>query len=129
MHETFISYFKKLLIFTLILGIPGYISYFFLPEEVHTPMFPYIYGFFFVTTLCVHFFLMKFAGGSPAMFAKWFMLASFLKLFLYVAVMFLYALSFKNDAKSFIIPYFILYVFYTSFEVITMSVRNTRKLK
>ena len=53
------------------------------------------------------------------------MLATAAKLFLYIAVMIIYALINKKDAVPFLLNFFILYLVYTIFEV-TQIIRLTK---
>lgn len=73
--------------------------------------------FFAITTLSLHFMLQRFSRGNPKRFISYFMAATGLKLFLYLAVLLAFVFSFPNDAVGFIIEFFILYLLYTSYEV------------
>ena len=73
--------------------------------------------FFILATAAFHFGLMKAAAKSDRAFISYFMTATGLKLFLYLAVMVVFAVMFKEQAVGFILNFFILYLFYTAFEI------------
>ena len=64
---------------------------------------------------------LKASQKSFARFTSSFMMITFLKLMILMAVLLLYVLTHRNDAIPFIIWYFIFYVCFTTFEVINLQ--------
>ena len=120
MMPVFMKFLKGLTIYTAIIGIVTIGFVFLLPEKFITPVLYYILIFFYSVTLIMYYVLLKASEKRFSKFTTYFMLATFLKLMLYIAVLLIYVLLNRLDAIPFIITFFILYVFYTVFEVISI---------
>ncbi len=129
MREMFTAYCKKLIVFTIIFSTLGILIYFILPQNMHTPAFPYIFIFFFILTMSAHYIILKNTQNNPAKFIKWFMNASIIKLLIHISIMLLYALIFKTDAKNFILTYAVIYLFYTGFEIFILISDKSKTVK
>lgn len=126
MDKAFLNKFiVNLLVFSVMLGAITYALSFFLPENYFSPVLPFLFPFFFAVTIIVFGFLIKSAGNKFNRFVNRFMMATFLKLMIYMAVLVAYVFTHKYDAIPFILSFFILYVAYTFFEVIAL-LRFTR---
>ncbi len=120
MKAGFIKFAKNTFFFSLILAIICFTISFFLPAKYLTPSFPYLFIFFFAITLVVHYILMKASEKRMSKFVNYFMLATFLKLMLYIMILVIYVLFNRFDAIPFILTFFILYLFFTVFEIISI---------
>ena len=120
MKSSYFIFLKKLLIFTIVVGLAGYVVFFILPVQFYTPAYPFLVAFFFALTSIVHYILQKAVVRRPARFVNQFMLTTFLKLLFVLIVMVIYALVRPGDAIRFIITYFCLYILFTTFEVISI---------
>ncbi len=120
MKSVYLNFLKKIIIFSVAFALICYAVGYFLPAGYVTPVLPYLFVFFFSVTLAVHYVLLKASEKRFSKFTTYFMLATFLKLMLYIAVLLIYVLLNRLDAIPFIITFFILYVFYTVFEVISI---------
>ncbi len=118
MGHQYISFLKKLTIFSLLLAIPGVIAAYTLPPEQITPTLPFLYLFFYSATTIVHYLLLKISEKKPTAFTNYFMLLTFGKLIFYLTIILAYIILFPDDAKSFVVSFLILYLFYTGFEVV-----------
>ncbi|HRS54528.1 MAG TPA: hypothetical protein P5250_07450 [Bacteroidales bacterium] len=119
MKNILLLYIKKLLVLTFLLYLIGYVIYFILPKNLYTPAFPFIIAFYFIVNLITQLLILKNTYNKKASkFIRWFMGVSFIKLALYIIVMVLYALIYRNEAKLFVITYCIVYVFYMCFDII-----------
>ena len=118
MKFKYILFLRKLFIFTLILAGIGFLVSFFLPANYRTPALPFLYVFFFSVTLIVHYILLKVSLKRANSFINIFMLLTFGKLIFFLSIILIYALLNRDDAAQFIISFFVLYVFFTVFEVI-----------
>jgi drug/metabolite transporter (DMT)-like permease len=125
MKPKYLNFLKKLLIFTFILGLTGLLIGSFLPKEFISPTLPYLLFFFFSVTLIVHLILLKVTEKKGSGFVNFFMLLTFGKLLFFLTIILIYALLNRTDAVRFIISFFIIYVFYTAFEVV-LSLSHTR---
>lgn len=128
MKINLVTFIKKLFLFTIILALIGFALSFVLPPAFLTPTLPYLYVFFFAVTLLVHYALIKVAEKRAASFINYFMLLTFGKLIFFLSIVLLYALIRREDAAPFIITFFILYMFFTVFEV-TQSLSITKSLR
>ncbi len=118
MRFHYISFLRRLFFFTLLLAALGFAISLFLPDAYRTPALPYLYVFFFSVTLLVHYILLKVSLKKANSFINIFMLLTFGKLIFFLSVILVYALLNRDDAPRFIISFFILYLFFTVFEVL-----------
>ena len=128
MKHKYIEFLKKLLIYTVILGVAGFLIVYFIPEKFISPALPYLFFFFFSVTLIVHLVLLKVSQKKNSGFINFFMLLTFGKLLFFLTIILVYALLNRSDAVRFIISFFILYLFYTTFEVV-ISLSHSRPVK
>lgn len=114
------SFLARLFIFSAALGLIVLLLYFILPDNVLSPSLPFLIVYFFAITAVVYWVVIKAATHAPRKFVGYFMLATFVKLFIYVLTIFAYAYFNREDLFPFVIAFFILYVFYTVFEVVAV---------
>jgi hypothetical protein len=117
MNSTFLTFVKKIFIFTIIISSITVVLYFLLPANFITPALFFLLPFFFAITVLSHYMQLKTIKKSFARFTSNFMMITFLKLIVLMAVLLLYVLTHRNDAIPFIIWYFIFYLCFTTFEV------------
>ena len=120
MKASYFTFAKNTFFFTIILALICFIISYFLPVKYITPALPYLFIFFFSVTLFVHYVLMKACEKRMSKFVNFFMLATFLKLMLYIMILVIYVLFNRSDAIPFILTFFILYLFFTVFEIISI---------
>lgn len=118
MNQQFHVFVIRLFIFTLIVAVIGFVAFYFLPANYYTPAFPYLLIFFAAVTMIVHKLILNALEKRPSKFVNYFMLTTFGKMFFFLIVMVLYALINREDAVRFIVIYFILYLFYTVFDIV-----------
>jgi hypothetical protein len=85
-----------------------------------------IYALFVITTVLMHLFLTAGSQVKPNVFVRKFMLATTLKLLLYLAIIVFYFLFNKANAKTFILWFLLHYTCFTVFETL-MLYSNTKK--
>jgi len=132
MKLNYLAFLKKLIIYTLILAVAGYGVTYLLPDNYISPTLPFLYVFFFSATLLVHYVLLQVSMKKASSFVNYFMLMTFGKLIFFLSIVMAYALLRREDAAQFIIAFFILYLFFTVFEVIqslslTKSIQRQRQ--
>ena len=120
MSTDFKKYVRNSLIFTIIIGLLSFLFTFLLPENYITPALYYLILFFFSVNLIVHYLLQKAEEKKFRRFISNYMLATFLRFFLYLIVIVAYSFINRSDAVTFIITFFVLYVIYSVHEVITI---------
>jgi L-asparagine transporter-like permease len=110
----------QLLLFTLLLGAIYYGLMYVLPENYFSPVLPFLFPFFFASTALVYSYLDKSSEQKFNRFVNRFMLTTFVKLMIFMAVLLIYVFTHKEDAVPFILSFFIMYVAYTAFEVVAL---------
>ena len=123
-RQAFSSFVRKLIITTLIVAGAAALIYQALPDAYYTPAFPFLLAFFAIATLLVFNFMLKALEKRPARFVNIFLLSTLLKLLAYMALMLTYSLINRNDARPFIVAFFILYIIYTIMEVVALLNAN-----
>lgn len=116
--KTFLLKSTVLTIIIFLLGTFIYSSYF---EEYFLKIVPFAVIFFYVVTNLVHAYLLRIADKSGSRFTSQYMAVSFLKMFFYIAVAIGYVALNRDEAKIFLINFLLLYIVYTTFEVIEFS--------
>jgi len=114
----YLSLLKRLLIFSLIAGSIAGILYFLLPAKFITPALPFLFLFFIAVTLINSYILIKASQKKFLRYLNVYLLTTVLKLFLFTAIIITYVLFNKADLVPFTISFFILYLGYTTFEVV-----------
>jgi hypothetical protein len=127
MKYKYIDFLKRLFIYTFLLAVVGFMAAYFFPQKYITPTLPYLFFFFFSVTLIVHLILLNVSQKKTSGFINFFMLLTFGKLLFFLTIILVYALLNRSDAVRFIISFFILYVFYTAFEVVLSLSHTTTK--
>lgn len=120
MRKKYLQFIIRLTILSLILGLLAFILSRFLPDGMISPALPYLFILFYVITALVHYILLRITALNPGKFVSYFMLATFLKLMNYLIVVVVYVFYVKEGILPFILSFFILYIFYTVFEVFTI---------
>ncbi len=113
-----VTFLRKLIIFTIIIGVAGFGIVQFIPAEYVTPTLPYLLVFFLAVTILVHYTLMQVSKKRTLQFSNYFMLVTFGKLIFFLTIILVYFLLNREDALPFAISFFILYILFTVFEVV-----------
>ena len=127
MNSLYLSFLKKLVIYTIIISILVIISMYALPDNFISPTLPYLLLFFFSLTLISYYLQIKSVEKSFSKFTSNYMLVTTLKLFTLLIVLLLYVFLNRNDAIPFIISFFIFYILYSIFEVIELQNIKNKK--
>ena len=89
MKNLYIIFLRKLLIFTIIIALVGFVFTMILPANYITPTLPFLYIFFFAATLVVHYILLKVSEKKAPGFVNLFMLVTFGKLIFFLILVFI----------------------------------------
>ena len=126
MNTKYSKFLKNLLIITLAVFVVFYAVTYFLPDELTTPAMPYLILLSFSVTLIFHLVVHSASEKKFSKFISYFMLATVVKLLLYIIVIFLYVYQNKSDTLAFVITFLLLYIIYSVFEVINLlQIQNT----
>jgi hypothetical protein len=114
--------FKKFLIreivFASILGAVAFVLFQTILKDYYLPVFWILFGIISVFTAVFHYSIIQTEKKELSKFSSKFMVFAGLKMILYLFLIVIYAFSFPQKAKFFLISFFILYVCFTIFEVI-----------
>lgn len=123
MAQSYKSFLLKLFIFSAVIGLISFILKWILPDDTLSPTLPFLVIYFFIISALVYYALLKSTSYSARRFVSYFMLATFIKFFIYVITVFAYAYFNRSDLLPFVISFFVLYILYTIFEVLAI-IRN-----
>lgn len=118
--DKFKKFARFLTIFSVTLLLVGLVIYFWVPKIPISPAFPYIVLFFYGFTLYIFRILNNAKENKLSRFANIFMIVNFSKLILFIIIILLYAYLNRGDAIPFIATFFINYIFYSAFEIISL---------
>jgi hypothetical protein len=116
----FIRFVRSLFLFSFIIALISLGAMYVLPQKFITPALPVLVIFFLVINMAVFYFFSEAVTKRFSMFTNYFLIATTLKIMLYLAVVVVYAFIRRSDAISFIITFFLLYLCFTGFEVVWM---------
>ena len=117
-------YFKDFLKKTSIIAITLFAVYlvlfYLIPVKYISPAIPAIIIFFTILTTSVFYYQIKASLKRTSKFVNFFLIATALKLLLFLTLVIIYSLLNKADAVNFILSFFIVYVTFSVFEVIQL---------
>lgn len=121
MHTAYFAFLRRLILFTILIGLAGWGIIQLLPSPGASPMYPFILVFFFSFTLLQHRYIFRSGAEKLSKFANRFMMLTFLKLALYLFIILFYVVLInQDDAIPFLITFLTIYICFTVFEVIEM---------
>jgi len=120
MKNKYTRFLIRLIILSLITGLIAFLLSRFTREGTVTSAFPGLLLMFFTITAVVHYVLLRITALNPRKFVGYFMLATTLKLLVYIIVVFAYLFIVRTGILQFILAFFILYIIYTVYEVVTI---------
>jgi len=117
MRHELVSFVKHLSVFSGILFLVYAALALILPERFISKAFWGFIPFFYLVILLSRFLIMSLSGESAKKFSMAYVQTTVMRFLLYIVVLLLYAFNFPEDAKAFIITFFVFYFAYTIFEV------------
>jgi CDP-diglyceride synthetase len=120
MNKKFQQFVFRLMIISLITAVLYFVLQLAFTSKIISPAIPWLILMFVVITAMVHYILLNITAMNPRKFVGYFMLSTFLKLFVYLVVMVVYVFTKKEGALPFVLAFFILYIIYTIFEVVSI---------
>lgn len=121
MKNFILKFTLRLGILTLILGLFTLAFNLLFPTIHITPSYPYILLFLFLFSWAAFYITAKSMEKKISRFTNTYMIINFLKLVIFSLFMLVYAYLNKTDAASFIITFFIYYIFYSVLEVVGLK--------
>ena len=120
------TYFKKLAVFSgIILGLT--IAFGLIFKSLYLPLFPIVVVYFFGITAIEHFlFIGKNGKGDSKDFIRINMMTTFGKFFSHLCVITIYAITYKENAKKFLLFFAVIYIIYLLYDSY-MKMRLARK--
>jgi len=117
MQQIFTVFLKRIVIFSLIIGIVEYAVTTQINPKWISNSWPFIVLFFLSFTVLLHRQLLKSTEGQPKKFVFTFLMMTTVKILLYLAVILVYVMVNRADAIGFIIAFFVNYFLFTAFEL------------
>ncbi len=111
------TFLKRLLILSAILAIISFGVSQILPPSFVPIVWPFMLLFFIAVGILAHKSMSKAIRERPARSVNFFMLIAVIKLFVYMGIIIVYALSYREQAAPFIVWFFVYYLVFTFFEV------------
>lgn len=116
----YLSFLRRLLIFSIVLGLVATGVRYLVPSRYITPTLPLMFLFFIAVTLVGYYFILRSTGKRFIRFINSYILVTVVKLCLFIGVIFFYLLNHKQDAAAFAVAFLILYLCYIIFEVVNL---------
>lgn len=116
----YLIFLRRILIFSIILGLLSKGITFFVPSHFITPALPWLFTFFIAVTLIGYYFILRSAKSKFIRFINSYLLVTVVKLFVFIGVIFLYLLNNREDAAAFALSFFVLYLCFMIFEVVNL---------
>ena len=129
MDSSIQSFSKNLIVVSIItIALTFGLSYI-IPENLISNSWPFLAVFFFAVSLFVHRYLLNKASGQHTKFVNAFLLTTTVKLLLFLTIIVIYVLLNRDDAIGFILTFFMYYLIFTSFEIVSILkyLRNVQK--
>jgi hypothetical protein len=120
MKSILTDFFRKLIIFSVILSFIVIGLSFLIPTSYISRVIPLLFIFFMIITMISYYILIKAAQMKFIRFLNYYLLITTVKLLLFIVVMITYMMLNKQDAVPFALSFFILYLCYTIFEVVSI---------
>ena len=115
------KFIKHICILTLIVIVASIFM-----RNMLTIWWPAIAGFFFIVSIVVYYLSEKAKKKDMRKFANFYMASTVVKMVLYLAIIFAYALNFKEDAKRFAITFLAYYLIYSVFETYKLAKKEKK---
>jgi len=127
MNPVYLSFIKRLFIFSAIIGLLSFLSTIALPTDYVSVAMPYLLFFFFAITSASHYLVLNAIKERTSRFVNYFMISIFVKLVLYSIIIGLYSVVNAKDIIPFVITFFIYYFCFTVFELIEILKATKKK--
>lgn len=121
------QYILKIILLTALLTFAGWVVFTYVLPQYYLPVFPFVLLFFLLFSVAIHAWQTHLSKSSMGKFTRSNMILTFLKLVFYSAFVIVYIATDRENAKIFTIVFMILYLIFTTFEVILLTSSNSSK--
>ena len=116
--QAFKKFIFKELVLTGFIGIIAFVLFQTVLKSYHIPVFWVLLGVIALLTGIMHYSILQVAEKDVVKFTSRFMMVSGIKMMIYLVIITSYVFLNTENAKLFLIFFFLLYALYTAFEVI-----------
>jgi hypothetical protein len=120
MNDLFVRFAKGLTVYALIITLLSVAIYYGFPKIHMTGVYLYLIALMYAINFLLFVKLSQALQNKPNRFINAYMLLNFGKLFLYIAIIATYIFMYREDAISFTLTFFVYYVLFTAYEIITL---------
>ena len=121
------EYLLKYIIYTVIIAVVSLTLFSSVFAEYYFRFFPLLFIIIFGATLGFHSIMMKYSRESVARFTGAYMLATVIKMLVYLILIISYLYFLNEKPVSFVVTFLVLYFLFTSFEVFELVRFNKKK--
>ncbi len=107
----------KTLVMSLAIALISWLAFSLFIPQYYLQVFPYLLLFFLIVAISVHTYQLKLAKQNMAKFTRSIMVVTFFKLFIYSALAIIYIANDSENAATFVIGLFFLYLLFSFIEV------------
>ena len=115
------KFIKQLCLLTLVVIVASIFA-----RSILTVWWPAIVGFFFIVSMVVFYFADKAKKKDMRKFTNFYMGATVVKMVVYLTIIIIYVMQFKDDAKCFAVTFLIYYLIYSVFETIKLAKKEKK---
>jgi len=127
MQKRTLNFFLGFTLYTFFLVLISFVVAHFLPQLKISAAYPFILLFFYLFTLITFFATIKSFHDKISRFTNTYMIVNFLKLLLFSLIILVYAFLNREDAGSFVLTFFVYYLFFTAYEVVSLNQANRKQ--
>ena len=91
-----------------------------------TPWWPAIVLLFLIVSMVVYFMSQNAKKKDMRKFANFYMASTVVKMILYLSIIFVYVMNFKDDGKRFAITFMVYYLIYSVFETVKLAKKEKK---
>ena len=112
---------KHLCILTLVVIVASILL-----RNILTVWWPAIAGFFFIISMVVYYLSEKAKKKDIRKFTNFYMASTVIKMVLYLTIIFVYAVNFKEDGKRFAVTFLAYYLIFSVFETFKLAKKDKK---
>lgn len=121
------QYLLKIFSLAIFLIITGWVVFTYSLPQYYLPVFPFVLLFFVLFSVAIHAWQAHLSKSPMGKFTRSNMILTFMKLVFYSAFVIVYIAIDRENAKIFTIVFMILYLVFTTFEVILLTSSTSSK--
>jgi len=106
-----------LALITLLLAILSGLTFYYLPAQYQTRAWPFLLTFLFITNIILFTLFLKVYQKKTSSYANYFMMATVIKLLVYLTIIIVYLIYHPEEAKAFLLSFLVYYLVFTFVEV------------